>query len=72
MKGNLHLYFDEEGDYLELQVGQPREGYFEEVKDGIFERKDSKTNEVIGLAIFNIKKRNMKELSLPINVELTS
>lgn len=72
MKGNLHLYYDEEGDFLELQVGEPREGYFEEIKDGVFERRDKKTEEVIGLAIFNVKKRTIRDISLPIKVELTA
>ena len=72
MKGNLQVYYDEEGDFLELQVGEPREGYFEEITDGIFERKDKKTNEVIGVALFNVKKRTLKDISLPLKVELTS
>ena len=72
MKGNLQVYYDEEGDFLELQVGEPREGYFEEVQNGIFERKDKKTKEVIGVAIFNVKKRTLKDIDLPIKVELTS
>ena len=72
MKGNLHLYYDEEGDFLELQVGEPREGYFEELQDGIFERKDRQTNEMIGIAVFNVKKRSFLDLSLPVKVELTA
>ncbi len=57
MKGNLHLYYDEEGDFLELQVGEPREGYFEEIEKGIFERKD---------------KKGLRDISLPVKVELTA
>ena len=71
MKGNLHVYYDEEGDFLELQVGEPRKGYFEEIKDGIFERKDQKTDEVIGVAIFNVKKRSLKDIPIPITAELS-
>ncbi len=56
MKGNFHLYYDEAGDYLELQVGEPREGYYEELEDGVFERKGQNTPEVLGVAIFNVSK----------------
>ena len=72
MKGNLNIYYDEEGDYLEFQVGEPREGVFEEVEDGVFERRDMKTNEAIGLAIFNFKKRQLKDIKLPVKVEILS
>lgn len=72
MKGNLHVYYDEEGDFLEFQVGEPREGYFEEIKDGIFERRDSKTDEIIGIAIFSVKKRTLQDISLPVKVELAA
>ncbi len=71
MKGNLHVYYDEEGDFLELQVGNPREGYFEEIADEVFERRDKETKEVIGLAIFGVKKRNLKDISLPVQVQIS-
>ncbi len=74
MKGDLNIYYDDEGDYLELQIGSPRQGYFEELQNGVFERKDMKTNEVIGIAVFNFKKRTEKlqdvALHLPFKVEL--
>lgn len=70
MKGNVNLYYDQEGDYIELQIGEPREGYCEEVDDGIFERRDMKTKEVIGISIFNFKKRTLKDIKLPIKVQL--
>lgn len=70
MKGDLHIYYDEEGDFLELQVGEPRAGYLEELEDGIFERRDRLTNEVIGIAVFSVKKRNLQDIALPIKVEL--
>jgi len=76
MKDKLNIYYDEEGDFLELQVGKPREGYYEEISNGVFERKDRKTNDVIGIAIFNFKKRTKKlehiNISLPFRIQLTS
>ncbi len=74
MKGKLHLYYDEEGDFLEFNLGEYTEGYFKNLGDGLFERIDKKTNQVTGLAIHGFKKRTqgLKEvkLSLPGQMEL--
>lgn len=76
MKSQLHLYYDEEGDFLEFQVGDYAEGYFKNLGDGIFERVDKQTNRVTGIAIHGFKKRTqgLKEvkLSLPVKMELSS
>ncbi len=75
MKGKLNLYYDEEGDFLEINMGDYKEGSFRNLGDGIFERVDPKTNKVIGIAIHGFKKRTKKlddiGLSLPFNIELT-
>jgi len=34
MKSNFNIYYDEEGDLLELRVGKPTQSYFEEISDG--------------------------------------
>ncbi len=76
MKGKLHLYYDEEGDFLELQVGDFTEGYFKNLGNGIFEMVDTKTNQVAGIAIHGFKKRTkgLKDvkLSLPMEIQLSS
>jgi len=75
MKGNLRLYYDEEGDFLEIGIDKPSNGYFRDLGDEVFERVDEKTGEVKGIAIFNFKKRTEKlkevELSLPFKIELS-
>ncbi len=68
----MHVYYDEEGDFLELQVGEPRKGYFEELEEGIFQRRDSQTDEIIGVAIFGVKKRSLKEIDVPVKAELSA
>ncbi|MEK6903786.1 MAG: hypothetical protein AABW64_04020 [Nanoarchaeota archaeon] len=35
MKGNLQIYYDEEGDFLEINPGEYTEGYFRDVSEGI-------------------------------------
>ncbi len=57
MKGELNLYYDEEGDFLEFHIGKYTEGYFKNLGNGIFERKDKKTDKVTGIAIMGFKKR---------------
>lgn len=76
MSNELNLYYDEEGDFLELNIGDYTEGYFKNLGDGIFERMDKKTNKVTGIAIHGFRKRTQGlkdvKLSLPIKIELYS
>ena len=76
MKGKLNLYYDEEGDFLELQVGDYTEGYFKNLGKGLFERRDKKTDQVTGIAIHGFKKRTKGlkevEISLPLAIQLSS
>ncbi len=76
MKGKLHLYYDKEGDFLELHVGKYREGAFRNVGKGIFERVDARTKRVTGIAIMGFRKRTAGkkdlEISLPMGIELTA
>lgn len=73
MKGKLRVYYDEEGDYLEIRIGEPTENYGEDISDDITIFKDEKTDEVVGIGILNFKKRanlNNLEVDLPIDIGL--
>ncbi len=77
MKDNLNLYYDDEGDFLELNIGSHKENsYFKNLGKGVFEIVDKDTNKVRGIAIMGFKKRtkNSKEIKvdLPIKIELTA
>ena len=76
MKGKLNIYYDEEGDFLELHVGKYTEGTFKNLAKGIFERVDKKTKRVTGIAIMGFRKRTQGlkklNLSLPVEIELSS
>ena len=76
MKGPMNVYYDEEGDFLEISIGKPAKCYAEEVKPGIFLRIDEKTNDVRSIGIVSFKKRSkdMKDikLDLPIEVNFSS
>ena len=76
MKKEMRIYFDEEGDFLEISIGKPTNCYAVEIKPGVFVRKDEKTEEVKSVGIMNFKKRgkNIKdivEFDIPINVEMS-
>ena len=74
MKGQLQLYYDEEGDFLEINIGEYTEGYFKDVGAGVAERIDEKTGKVTGVAILSFKKRqktNGIKIDLPVELEIT-
>ena len=76
MKGKLNIYYDKEGDFLELYIGKQPGGFSKNLGDGIFEIVDKKTNKVVGIAIHDFIKRAAKlkeiETSLPVNIEILS
>ncbi len=73
MKNNMYIYYDKEGDFLEITLGVRTKGYFRDAGEGISERIDEKTGRVIGLAILSFKKRTegMKDfkIKLPLTFE---
>lgn len=76
MKEELSVYYDEEGDLLELRIGKPTVGYFKDLGNDIFQRIDDKTGEIRGFSILNFKKRTEKlkpvEVYLPVKIQLFS
>ena len=71
MKNKIILYYDEEGDYLELSIGKIEKGYFKKIKKDCFKRIDEKTGKVVGYTIFNFtKKDGFNEIELPLTKEI--
>ena len=70
MKGKLSIYYDEEGDYLEIfkKTGVPN--YGEDIASGITIFRDEETDEVIGIGILNFKKKinNLDQIELPFEI----
>ena len=71
-KESLRVWFDPEGDLLEVEVGKPRKGFFRDVGDNVFLRVDMKGN-VLGFAILNATKRmkKVREVELPIKASFS-
>jgi hypothetical protein len=75
MKGPMRVHYDENSDFLEISVGKPTKCYADEVKPGIFLRKDEKTNEIKSIGILHFKKRSKTkdiEFTLPIDIALSA
>ena len=76
MRGKLSIYYDEEGDYLELFTNVKRPSYGEDLASGITIFKDEETEEVIGIGILNFKKKTNElsqiELNLPFEINFST
>ena len=77
MKGPIDIYYDEEGDFLEITIiNPPKESYCEDIHGDVFIRKDEKTGEAVGIGILNFKEhtKDLKEIlvNVPININFES
>ena len=76
MKGQMQIYYDVEGDFLEINIGKYTTGYFKDVSEGIAERIDEKTGKITGIAILGFKKRTQQlkdgKINLPVDLEITA
>jgi hypothetical protein len=65
---NMNIYYDEEGDFLEITAGDISNCYFDNVGEGVFRIIDKSTKEIKGIAIHNFKARckaDSLQLKLP-------
>jgi len=76
MKGKMNIYYDEEGDYLEIFIANASPTYGEEIGEDITLFKKENSNEVVGIGILNFKKRTKSlrdiKLNLPFEVDFSS
>ena len=72
MKGKMHMYYDEDGDYLEIFIGESRPNYGEEISRDVTIFRDKKTNEVIGVGILHFRKRaqNLSDIAVHLPFEI--
>ncbi|MEK6952931.1 MAG: hypothetical protein AABX29_08010 [Nanoarchaeota archaeon] len=57
MAGKIEIYYDEEGDYLEIFIGEPRPDYGEHISEDVVLFKYEDNGGLYGIGIFNFKKR---------------
>ena len=54
MKGAIDIYYDKEGDFLEITLANPPyESYCEDINDDVFVRRDEDTKEIFGIGVLN-------------------
>lgn len=72
MKGKMNIYYDEEGDYLEIFIEGSSPTYGEEIGDDVTLFKKDGTDEVVGIGILNFKSRtkNLEEIKLNLPFEV--
>ncbi len=74
MNGETYdIYYDEEGDFLEVSFGAPPETeYTEDLDPGIFITKDEKTNEIKSIGILDFRRRKdvLKEVLKRFNISM--
>lgn len=66
--GKMKIWYDEEGDYLEIGFGK-KKGFMKDIGNDMWERIED--GEVTGISILNFKKRLKKgkaEVQLPLEV----
>ncbi|MFQ6056767.1 MAG: DUF2283 domain-containing protein [Methanosarcinales archaeon] len=69
--GKMNIWFDEEGDFLEISIKNKR-GFYKDIGDDIWMEVDEKGN-LQGIAILNFRKRlkdNKMEFDLPLEIPL--
>ena len=72
MKQNkLSIWYDKEGDYLEVNMKKCKETYFHEIKKDYAEIIEIKTQKIVGYAFFNFMKRKNKAVQLTLPQEFS-
>ena len=76
MKGKMSIYYDEEGDYLEIFIAGEGSTYGENIEEDITLFKTEATDEVVGIGILNFKTRTKSlqdiKLNLPFEINFSA
>ena len=74
MEKQMSIYYDEEGDFLQIMFRGPTEDYGDHLTKDIVLFRDEHTDEIIGIGIFNFKENShdLKDIKvdLPVKVNL--
>lgn len=68
MKGKMSIYYDEEGDYLEISIEGSSPTYGEDIGEDITLFKKENNNEIVGVGILNFKTRTKSLDSIKLNL----
>lgn len=73
MKGPIDIYYDKEGDFLEITIiNPPDESYCEDISEEVFVRKDEKTGKIVGIGILNFTyhTNDLKDILMNVPVKI--
>lgn len=73
----MSFFFDEEGDVLDITIGEPRKAVAKELKNDVAVRVDPKSGEIVGIVILNFMKRfkrkkKPEKIELPVKITITT
>lgn len=74
MAKELKFFYDNEGDVLDISIGNPTEAISEEIDDDVFIRIDNTTREIVGFSILNFTKwfKDLKsEKKIPVTAKFS-
>ena len=57
MEESYEIHYEKESDFLEVLFGEPSKCVTSEIQEGVFVRKDVKTEEIKSVGILGFKKR---------------
>jgi len=72
MGKEIRMAYDDEGDILDISMGDPEKAISKEIEDDFFLRVNSVSGEVVGFSILNFRKwfKDAKDIkTLPIKAE---
>ena len=76
MEGKMSIYYDEEGDYLEIFIEGQSPTYGKDIGEDITLFKKEESDEIVGIGILNFRKRakslNDIKLNLPFKVNFSA
>ncbi|KMP11177.1 hypothetical protein UR09_04095 [Candidatus Nitromaritima sp. SCGC AAA799-A02] len=73
MAERMNIFYDKEGDVLDMSLGEPREAVSEKISEDFFVRKNPDSDEIVGFMILNFEKRFQKlgqKETIPLNAEV--
>lgn len=73
MGKEIRITYDDEGDILDVSLGEPKDAISKEVEDDFFLRVSPESGEVVGFSILNFRKwfKGAKDTKvLPVKAEL--
>ena len=73
MGKEIRMVYDDEGDILDISIGEPEEAISKEVEDDLFLRINPISGEIVGFSILNFRKwfKDAKDTKiLPVKAEL--